>query len=377
MNDLYYMKLALGLAERGWGRTAPNPMVGAVVVRGGHVVGKGWHRAVGLPHAEVEAIDDAGELAAGATLYVTLEPCNHTGRTPPCTEKILTAGIREVVIAMADPNPDVEGGGAAYLRSKGVRVREGILEAEAQQLNEVFVKHTRTKRPFVVMKSAATLDGRLATRSGDAKWVTGPDARRFVHQLRDALDAIMVGIKTVRADDPSLTTRLDRPGRDPIRIILDTHLSIPEQARVLHLRSESPTWIITGPDIPADKKERVEQAGARVVMAPLRDGRIDLVRLMDQLGEMQVTSILLEGGATVNAAALKCGIVDKFLLFLAPKILGGDDGVPIFRGESIDLMRHATVLERMRFRKIAQDLLIEGYPGNVMADNACDRPKNA
>lgn len=361
-NDKYFMEMALNLAAKGRGFTSPNPVVGAVVVKDGKVVGKGYHEAVGTPHAEVNAIDDAGTQAKDATLYVTLEPCNHTGRTPPCTEKILSAGIVRVVVAMNDPNPDVRGGGNAYLETRGIPVTSGICEAEARQLNEVFVKYVQTKRPFVTLKCAMTLDGRIATKTGDAKWVSGEASREYVHQMRHAADGIMVGIGTVRSDDPSLTTRLENvEGRDPIRIILDTRLSISENAKVLHLDSPAETLIVTGPSPSDEEISAIENRHTRVVKAGLKADRIDLDALMDQLGEMGITSILLEGGGTVAASALKAGIVDKICFFYAPKILGGDDGVPVCRGTGPELMRDCVRVESIRVRRFQEDVLIEGY----------------
>ena len=247
MNNQNFMETALELAARGAGYTSPNPMVGAVVVRNGAIVGQGWHRKAGGPHAEVHAIDDAGERARGATLFVTLEPCNHIGRTPPCTLKILSAGIRHVVMAMADPNPDVRGGGADFLINNGITVETGVCEDQARRLNEIFIKYIQTKRPFVILKCAATLDGRIATRTGDSRWVTGEASRNYVHELRHRMDAIMVGINTVKTDNPHLTTRLEgKTGVDPVRIILDTNLSIPEDANVLQIPSAADTIIVTG-----------------------------------------------------------------------------------------------------------------------------------
>ncbi len=241
MNDQDYMKLALDLAEKGRGWTSPNPMVGAVVVKDGRIVGRGYHQQPGGPHAEVNAIDDAGDRARGATLYVTLEPCNHFGRTPPCTRKILDAGIRRVVVAMTDPNPGVQGGGNPYLQDQGIQVTTGICEKEARTLNENFITWVTTGKPFVIVKCAATLDGRIATRTGDSRWVTGPASRQFVHRIRHGVDAILVGVETVKKDDPSLTTRLDgETGSDPTRIVLDTHLSIPLTAKMLQPGFRSP-----------------------------------------------------------------------------------------------------------------------------------------
>ncbi|MCP4020680.1 MAG: bifunctional diaminohydroxyphosphoribosylaminopyrimidine deaminase/5-amino-6-(5-phosphoribosylamino)uracil reductase RibD, partial [Desulfobacteraceae bacterium] len=281
MNDKYFMKMALGLAVKGQGFTSPNPMVGAVVVRDGKVVGKGYHEVVGGAHAEVNAIDDAGVSAKGATIFVTLEPCNHTGRTPPCTEKILGAGIKRVVVAMNDPNPDVQGGGNYYLRQKGIDVTEGVCEEDAKKLNEAFIKYVTAKRPFVTVKCAATLDGRIATRIGDSRWVSGEESRIFVHRLRHASDAIMVGIDTVKKDDPSLTTRLDGiKGSDPVRIILDTHLSISRDAKMFKLDSDSGTIIIAGDSVSENKKAEIENMGAKVIESPVKNGLIDLDFLM-------------------------------------------------------------------------------------------------
>jgi len=360
-NDHDYMRMALDLAVRGAGYVSPNPMVGAVVVRQGQVVGRGYHQAVGGPHAEVHAIDDAGDRARGATLYVTLEPCNHHGRTPPCTRKILEAGIRRVVVAVADPNPDVAGGGNAFLKHHGVQVDCGVCRDQAARLNESFFKYTRTKVPFVVLKMAATLDGRIATRTGDARWVTGPEARGRVHALRHALDAIMVGVGTVLADDPELTTRLaESHGVDATRIILDTHLRMPDTARMLQQASAAETWVVCGPGAPPDNKKRLMDQGALILESDIVDGRIDLAALMRVLGARSVTSVLVEGGAQVAAAALKAGIVDKVLFFYAPKILGGDDGVPMCSGPGPERMRESLPLHRMEVERVGADLLVSG-----------------
>ena len=360
------MQLALDLAIKGEGFTSPNPMVGAVVVRDGKVVGEGYHRAAGEAHAEVDAIDTAGSLARDATLYVTLEPCNHTGRTPPCTEKIIAAGIRHVVAAMEDPNPDVTGGGLEYLRNRGVKTTVGVCEDAAKRLNEFFIKYIRTKRPFTILKCAATLDGRIATKSGDSKWVTGEAARGFVHRLRHAVDAIMVGINTVEKDNPSLTTRLPhRPEKfkslDPTRVILDTHLRISEEAKLLRLHSDSGTILVTGPLPSREKKARLEKTGAKVIESPLKDGMIDLDRLMDRLGDLGITSLLIEGGSRVVASALSAGIVEKIIFFFAPKILGGDDGVPICKGPGADVMDSCIPVRDVQVKRFDNDIMIEGY----------------
>jgi len=362
MNDEYFMKIALDLALKGQGFTSPNPVVGAVVVREGRIVGKGWHEAAGKAHAEVNAIEDAGDAAKGSTLYVTLEPCNHTGRTPPCTEKILASGIRRVVVAMSDPNPDVKGGGNEHLRNQGIAVTTGICEAQAERLNEIFIKYIKTKQPFVIVKCAATLDGRIATRTGDSRWVSGESSRKFAHRLRHLVDGIMVGIGTVETDDPSLNTRLDdMKGRDPARIILDTRLSISEKATVLRLESEAETILVTGDAVSEDKKTRIECPGVRIIRSPLKDGRIDLYALMSQLGAMGITSLMIEGGSRVIASAFKAGIVDKIYFAYAPKILGGDDGVPICKGEGPDLMKDCIFVRDINVLRFDEDVMIEGY----------------
>ncbi|NOY70265.1 MAG: bifunctional diaminohydroxyphosphoribosylaminopyrimidine deaminase/5-amino-6-(5-phosphoribosylamino)uracil reductase RibD [Deltaproteobacteria bacterium] len=361
MNDTDYMQQALTLAEKGRGYTSPNPMVGAVVVKDGEIVGRGWHKKAGGPHAEVNAIADAGKKAVGAALYVTLEPCNHQGRTPPCTRAILSAGICRVVVAMADPNPDVAGGGHAYLRAAGVEVTTGVCEKDALRLNEAFVRFVRTKRPFVILKCAATLDGRIATSAGDSKWVTGPESRKYVHELRHAADAIMVGIGTVRSDDPSLTTRIEgRQGKDPVRIILDTRLTISEDAVALRQKSEAKTIIVTGPGNFGEKAARIIAGGAELIEAPVSSAGIDLDRLMEILGRRGISSLLIEGGSRVAASAISSSIVDKVCFFYAPKILGGD-GVPICAGPGPALMKDAVPVSISGIRQFGPDFMVEAY----------------
>ncbi|MGA6924671.1 MAG: bifunctional diaminohydroxyphosphoribosylaminopyrimidine deaminase/5-amino-6-(5-phosphoribosylamino)uracil reductase RibD [Desulfosarcina sp.] len=361
-SDDTYMRQALDLAEKGRGWTSPNPMVGAVVVNDHQVVGCGYHQQAGGSHAEVHAIDDAGQRARGATLYVTLEPCNHVGRTAPCTHKILEAGIRRVVVAMADPNPRVKGGGNRYLQHHGVSVTTGVREAEARQLNEGFITWVTTGRPFVIVKCAATLDGRIATRSGDSRWVTGSASRQFVHRIRHGADGILVGVNTVKRDDPSLTTRLDGSnGADPTRIILDTQLSMTPSATLLRQRSNAPTWIICGPDAGNDRRRALEESGARVITAPLKAGRIDLSALMGQLGSMGITSLLIEGGGTVIGSAFAAAIVDKICFFYAPKILGGDDGIPICRGEGPERMQQSIPIHNLTVVRFDADVMLQGY----------------
>jgi diaminohydroxyphosphoribosylaminopyrimidine deaminase/5-amino-6-(5-phosphoribosylamino)uracil reductase len=363
MDDAYFMKMALNLAKKGRGYTSPNPMVGAVIVKDGKVKGRGYHQSIGEAHAEVNAIVDAGPETRGATLYVNLEPCNHTGHTPPCTRRILEAGIKRVVFAMDDPNT-LAGGGAAFLKKHGVEVLQGVCEESAKRLNEAFIKYVQTKRPFVIVKCAATLDGRIATRSGDSKWVTGEKARRFVHQLRHAVDAVLVGIGTIHADNPSLTTRLgSKKGADPVRIILDAHLSISPDAKILNLDSNSDTILVIGNKIAQDKKKNVQKKGVRLIQQPVASDQIDLKLLMDQLGAMGIASVLVEGGSRVIASAFNSRIVDKIYFFYAPKILAGDDGIPICRGTGRQLMKDSFRVRNVHVRRFDDDVMIEGYIG--------------
>jgi diaminohydroxyphosphoribosylaminopyrimidine deaminase / 5-amino-6-(5-phosphoribosylamino)uracil reductase len=364
MSDTHFMQAALRLAEKGLGWTSPNPAVGAVVVKNGEVIGQGWHQGPGQPHAEVNAILDAGDTAAGSTLYVTLEPCNHTGRTPPCTHKILETGITKVIMAMADPNPEVKGGGMDFLRSKGIAVEQGLCEAEARKQNEVFVKHTITSRPFTVAKCASTLDGRIATTTGDSKWITGPESRNYGHQLRHQLDGILVGIGTINQDDPSLTARLpERPSKDPQRIVLDSNLSISPDAKILHQDSEAGNWIFTGPEISETKRQKVESSQTKIIKTPLQNGRIDLDYLVTYLGTNGITGLLIEGGSQVLGAALMAGIIDKICFFYAPKIIGGN-GIPITSGMGVNQMADCLNVTDIQIHQFENDLLVEGYVEN-------------
>ena len=357
------MKEALREARKGMGRTSPNPAVGAVIVRDGRIVAKGYHRKAGLPHAEIEALGKLGGKAPGDVLYVTLEPCNHHGKTPPCTEAILRSGLRRVVVGMTDPNPMVTGGGCEFLRQNGIEVVTGILETECRLLNEVFVKFVTTGRPFVVAKSALTLDGWTATSSGHSKWITNERSRQLVHRLRNQMDATMVGIGTVLADDPSLTTRLERRrGKDPLRIVVDTHLRTPLCAKVLNPESSAITLIVVKSDLRDDSREIFQKKGALIIPCPIKAGLIDLDALMNILGRMSITSVLVEGGASIMASMLREKLIDKFYIFMAPKILGGEDGIPMAAGPGVKRMEECLVLKDIRIRRFADDILVIGYP---------------
>jgi len=360
--DEQFMHEALTLAAQARGRTSPNPMVGSVVVKDGRVVGRGYHVRAGASHGEVVALEDASGQARGATLYVSLEPCCYYGRTPPCTKAIIAAGIRRVVAAMRDPNPLVSGKGLEELRQAGIEVKLPVLEAEATALNEVFIKYITTKRPFVLLKVAASLDGKIATVTGESRWITNERSRLLVHQLRDQVDAVMVGINTVLRDDPLLTTRLPGGGgRDPMRIIVDSRLRLPCEARVLTASTAACTLIATTAEAPREKRLQLEAAGAKVLVVEGDGPGVPLGSLMEQLGTMQVSSILLEGGGELHSSALRVGIVDKVLYFLAPKLIGGRSAPPAIGGAGFARLEDAVTLERMHVRQLDGDLLIEGY----------------
>lgn len=356
------MKEALREARKALGRTSPNPAVGAVIVKGERLLAKGYHHRAGMPHAEIEALNKAGNMAAGGTLYVTLEPCNHYGKTPPCTQAILRSGLKRVVVGMKDPNPDVAGGGCAFLTENGIEVKTGVLEPECRELNEAFIKFVTTKRPFVVLKTALTMDGWTATSNGDSKWVTNEKSRRFVHRLRSQSDGVLVGIGTVIADNPSLNVRRVRGhGRDPLRIIVDTHLRTPLSAKVVNLSSGT-TLIVVGPHVKTADKAFFEERGVAFLNCPARAGKIDLDALMGILGNRKIVSVLVEGGASITGSMLREGLIDKIYVFLAPKILGGDDGVPMAAGPGSERMEGCLSLRNIRMRRFGDDVLLMGYP---------------
>jgi len=356
-----FMRRALELAARG--RTSPNPMVGAVIVKAGEIVGEGYHHKAGTPHAEIHAINSAGEKAKSAQLYVTLEPCCHRGRTPPCTKAIIQAGISSVVMAMYDPNPLVSGKGKAELEVNGITVQSGLLEQEARKLNEFYIKHITTGLPFVILKSAMSLDGKIATYTGKSKWITSETSRRKVHEIRDTVDAILVGIGTVINDNPSLTTRLmDRKGKDAVRIIVDSDARIPLPSKVLNLDSTAPTLIAVTPKALEDKISQLKSAGAEVIVIPERnDGRVNLKALMEGLGKREITSVMIEGGSEINASALKEGIVDKVMIFIAPKFIGGRTAPGLLGGQGIEHLSSAIGLRDIQVSKLGEDILVEGY----------------
>lgn len=357
MNDMEYMKLALDLAKNGIGFVNPNPMVGAVIVKDGRIIGKGWHEKCGELHAERNAFADCTESCEGAAIYVTLEPCCHYGRTPPCTEAIIEHKIARVVIGSADPNPLVAGKGAAMLREHGIEVVEGVLKEECDALNEIFMHYITTELPFVTMKYAMTMDGKIACYTGESKWITGEESRLRVQQDRLKHSAIMVGVGTVLADNPMLTCRLEG-GRNPVRIICDTNLRTPLSSNIVRTAREVPTIIATCCE-ESDKISEYEARGCRIIRTGINNGHVNLNELMEVLGGEKIDSILLEGGGTLNWSALKSGIVSKIQAYIAPKIFGGAQAKSPVSGLGAPSPNDAFMLTDTKIRQIGEDFLIE------------------
>jgi len=352
------MQRALQLAREALGRTAPNPTVGAVIVRDGQIVGEGFHPRAGEPHAEIFALRQAGERARGADIYVTLEPCAHQGRTGPCADALIAAGIKGVFAAIVDPNPQVAGRGLQRLQAAGITVELGLCAAEAQKLIAPFAWHIRHQTPYTLYKAAMTFDGQLATASGDSRWVSSPPSRERVHQLRDQVDAIMVGIETVLADDPQLTTRLPEGGRDPLRIVVDSRLRIPLDSRVVNLNSKAKTLIATTDQADTDKISALQAAGCEVLVLPADAGRVSLTELWRQLGARGVQFLLLEGGRTLAAEVLRHRLLNAIQLYLAPKLVGGQGRAGLFAGQGCELMAEALELGPLEVERVGEDLLL-------------------
>ncbi|MEG6586007.1 bifunctional diaminohydroxyphosphoribosylaminopyrimidine deaminase/5-amino-6-(5-phosphoribosylamino)uracil reductase RibD [Dendrosporobacter sp. 1207_IL3150] len=361
--DEQYMRQALHISQYAIGRTSPNPLVGAVIVKDGRVVGQGWHKQAGTPHAEIHALAQAGELSKGSTIYVTLEPCSHHGRTGPCTDALINAGIARAVIAMTDPNPLVAGKGIEKLRDAGIRISEGVLAADAAKINEVFLKWISCKIPFVALKTAMTLDGKIATHTGNSKWITGAKSRQRVHEYRDTYDAIMTGVGTVIEDNPELTTRLETKGKNPTRIIVDSKGRIPLNSKIITDKS-APTIIAVTAQAAADKIKSLEAEGIEVIIVSEKNGRVDLSRLLRELGNRRLTSILLEGGAELNASMLNENLVDKIHCFIAPKIIGGSSAPGPVGGQGVATLDYAYLLEDINSEVIDDDILITAYLRN-------------
>ncbi len=361
LQDETYMRLALQLAQGALGQTGVNPAVGCVIVKDGRVIGLGSHLRRGEAHAEIHALAMAGSEAEGSTVYVTLEPCSHYGKTPPCANRLIEEKVKRVVIAALDPNPQVAGSGAARLREHGIEVTHGLLEMEATELNEVFNVFITTGMPFVTLKTALTLDGKIASRTGDSKWITNAESRAFVHTLRHRHAAIMVGSGTVVADDPLLTARLEVPALQPTRIVVDARLRTPPNAAMLR-DGAAPVYILTTDNAPREKWQQLEQAGA--VLIPCGSGpNVSLQTAMKELAARDLSSILLEGGGKLNGAMLAEKLIHKIHLFIAPKIIGGGAAAPgAFDFAGFPLMADAIELRKLSVDRFGDDVCLTGYP---------------
>lgn len=364
-NHANYMRKAIELAEKARGNTNPNPMVGALVVRNGEVISEGYHEEAGKPHAEKIALKRAGERAKGAELYVTLEPCPTYGRTPPCTESVISSGIKRVVIGLKDPNPQVSGRGIKQLEAAEIEVEQNILSEEIEQQNEVYIKYITTGLPFVLMKAGMSLDGKISLKRGMKSQITNLDSQKKAHLLRSHYDAIAVGINTVISDNPQLTSRLKRgSGKNPTRVVLDSTVKIPLNSEIIKSSSEIRTILATTQHAPQKRIDQLIEKGLEVIVLPSdQEGKVNLKQLLEELGKREVTSLLLEGGATINAAFLNLRLVDKFLFFVAPQLIGGD--APGLIGSRVSKM---TDIDFHRVRIIGKDLLIEAYPKRAAED---------
>jgi len=356
------MRKAIALAKKGEGETNPNPVVGAVVVKNGKIVGEGYHKKAGLPHAEVEAIIGSGASAIGATLYVTLEPCSTFGRTPPCTNLIIASGIKEVVIATKDPNPIHKNRGIRCLKRANIKVSLGILENEAKEMNRIFEKFVVEKKPYITAKVAQSLDGKIATATGESKWITGLDSRRLVHKLRSQADAILIGVNTIIRDDPLLTNRLYRGSKkQPIKIVLDSHLRTPPNSRIFSKDSPQQVILAATPSAPTKRIRFFEKKGVRVLVIKNKKRKVSLKDLMKRLAKMEIAHILVEGGAEVLGSFFKEGLVDKVLFFISPKVIGGADAPTSVMGDGVDRLSLARRLKDTKITRFEEDFLIEGY----------------
>ena len=360
MDEIYYMRGALSLAEKGNGYVNPNPMVGSVLVKNGKIIGKGYHEHFGGNHAEINAIISAGDSVKGSVLFVNLEPCVHSGKTSPCVDRIIKSGIKEVVISHLDPNPLVNGKGVRKLRKAGIKVKVGILEEKAKLLNEVFFKFISIKRPFVILKAGMSLDGKIAARGGDSKWITGAKSRDYVYSLRSKTDAVLVGIKTVLLDNPYLTSHGKGIKKNPKRIILDTYCRIPLDSNVFN--NPKDLIIVTTGLASKIKVKKIGKTGAEVLFVNRINNKIDLKELLKILGRKNIASLLVEGGSEVNGSFFDSKLTDKVLFFVSPMIIGGKEAYSSVGGDGISALKNAAKLKKVNVKKIGQDYLFEGYP---------------
>lgn len=355
----YFMDLAFKLALKGKGRTSPNPMVGALVVKNSRIIGQGYHEKAGLAHAEAIALDDAGLKAKGATLYVTLEPCTHFGRTPPCVDKIIKSGIKKVIVGMVDPNPLNNGRGIRILKAEKIKTEVGLLENKLRKLNRAFIKYITRKIPFVTVKVGESLDGKIATRTGDSKWITSDRSRAYAHRLRSDYDAVMVGVNTILRDNPKLDVWFSK--KQPVKIIVDSQLSIPQEANVFSRKSS--VIIVTLPVKSGQETEnrKILVQKAKILEVKEKAGQINLKDMMKKLAQAEITNILVEGGGTLIGGLFDEGLVDKVLFFISPKIIGGKEAISSVMGRGIARIDKAVKLKEVELRRIGEDFLFEGY----------------
>ena len=362
MKEEEYMRMAISLARRGFGATSPNPMVGAVLVKGKRIVGKGYHKMAGLPHAEVVAINEANGEAMGSTLYVNLEPCVHFGRTPPCVDAIKKAGIKKVIVSMLDPNPNVNGKGIEALKKAGISVKVGLLEDEARKLNEAFIVYMEKKRPFFVMKAAASLDGKIATKTCDSKWISNEESRKYANRLRSTMDGIIIGINTVITDNPLLVPRILRPKKYPVRIILDSKLRIPLACDMVKTSEKYKTLIFASGDARSDKEAKLKSLGLEIIKVPKdENGRVSLKHVCEELYKREIVNVLVEGGGEVNSSLLKDGLLDKVILFYSPIFIGGKGALNVIGGRGIDFLKDAYKVDVSVIKRFKEDIYVEGY----------------
>lgn len=361
-----WMKRALSLAEKGWGATNPNPLVGAVIIKDGMLVGEGYHSAYGQAHAEVMALQEAGDRAINATMYVTLEPCNHHGKTPPCTEAIIKAGIKKVYAALLDPNPQVAGAGFRRLQEAGIEAHKGLLHREATEINEIFVHYITTGMPFIIHKTAMSLDGKTASNSGHSQWITGEEARRHVHWMRQRSASIMVGVGTVIQDNPSLNVRgTEVEAFHPLRIIIDSRGRIPTTSKVLNDSLSDKTIIATTEGISKETENAIRDKGAEVLKVSSYDGKVSLQEVITELGKRKIDSVLLEGGGMLAASAFESNLVDKVMYYIAPKVIGGSNAPGVIMGKGIQGMGDAIDLTDMKFSYVGDDVLVNALVKKV------------
>ncbi|MGA3172960.1 MAG: bifunctional diaminohydroxyphosphoribosylaminopyrimidine deaminase/5-amino-6-(5-phosphoribosylamino)uracil reductase RibD [Syntrophorhabdales bacterium] len=363
MKEEDLMRMALSLAKKGLGTTSPNPMVGALVVKGQQILAEGYHRRAGEAHAEVIALEKAGDRARGATLFVTLEPCCHTDkRTPPCVDAVIRAGIKKVVVAMFDPNPEVNGKGIEALRNAGIDVKVGTLSDEARKLNEIFVTFQEKKRPFFVLKAALSLDGKIATKIGDSKWISNEESRSYANRLRSVMDGVLVGINTVILDNPLLLPKVARPRKYPVRIVLDSKLRIPLSCELVKTASKYPTLIFTLSDQYTEKEGRLKSLGVEVVRVEAGENRkVALASVSAELRKRGIMSVLVEGGGEVNSSLLKEGLIDKVVLFFGPLLIGGKNASNLVAGKGVDFLKDAYRVNVVSVKKLKDDICVEGY----------------